>query len=93
MKKNGKKASDLHGEIKMYPQCVINIGVKDKTPIEELPKLKEAIEKVEETLGNNGRVLVRYSGTQNILRIMVETEDWELADGLGLEIKKAFTSI
>ena len=55
-----------------YPQVLSNVPVSTKPPIATLPKVLEAIAKAEADLAENGRVLVRYSGTQMLARVMVE---------------------
>ncbi len=72
MKRAGKPISQLAKLMKVFPQRLINIEVKDKLPIETVPEIVAAIEHVEKILGNVGRVLVRYSGTQPMCRVMVE---------------------
>ena len=72
MKREGKPISQLAKLMKIYPQRLINIEVKNKPPIETVPEIVAAIENVEKRLGNVGRVLVRYSGTQPMCRVMVE---------------------
>ena len=57
------------------PQVLINVPVASKPPLDGLRELKEAVERVERELAGNGRVLLRYSGTESILRVMVEGED------------------
>ncbi|WP_068470024.1 phosphoglucosamine mutase [Candidatus Protochlamydia phocaeensis] len=66
------KLSDLASFVQRYPQTCINVKVASKPPLETLDRLKSTTEQVEQTLGNTGRVLVRYSGTENICRVMVE---------------------
>lgn len=66
------KLSDLASIVKRYPQTLINVKVKSKPPIETLPKVQQAIQTVEKALDNHGCVLVRYSGTENICRVMVQ---------------------
>ncbi len=61
----------------VFPQVLINVEVTRKPDIESIPKIKDAIRTVEASLGEKGRVLVRYSGTQSLCRIMVEGEDME----------------
>ena len=56
----------------VFPQLLINIDVKKKPKIESVPEIMAAIKQVEDKLGEKGRVLVRYSGTQNMCRVMVE---------------------
>lgn len=72
MKKENKPLSELERVMKVFPQMLINIDVKKKPEIETVPEIMAAIKKAEEALGDKGRVLVRYSGTQNMCRVMVE---------------------
>ncbi len=72
MLKEGKSLSELARLMDVFPQKLINIDVKSKPEISTIPGLKEIIGQVERLLGEEGRVLVRYSGTQNMCRIMVE---------------------
>lgn len=66
------KLSDLAAIFKRYPQACINVKVLLKPPLEALKETKDIINQVEKSLGDTGRVLVRYSGTENICRVMVE---------------------
>jgi phosphoglucosamine mutase len=72
MKKEIKPLSELARIMKVFPQMLINIDVKIKPVIETVPEIMAAIKKAEEALCDKGRVLVRYSGTQNMCRVMVE---------------------
>jgi len=72
MVKEGKPLSELARMMDVFPQKLINIDVKSKPDINKIPKLMEAIKQIEKELGEKGRVLVRYSGTQNMCRVMVE---------------------
>ncbi len=72
MKKTGKKLSELARCMKKLPQLMVNVNVKKKIDFEKMPKVMEKINKAKKKLKNNGRIIVRYSGTQNIARIMVE---------------------
>jgi phosphoglucosamine mutase len=72
MQKEGKPLSELAKIMKVFPQVLINVTVKSQPEIATVPEIVTAIREVETKLGNRGRVLVRYSGTQNICRIMVE---------------------
>ena len=73
MKKDKKTLSELAGIIKTVPQVLINVKVKRKAPLEEIPELKSIIAEVEKELAGKGRVLVRYSGTQSVCRVMLES--------------------
>jgi phosphoglucosamine mutase len=72
MKKAGRPLSQLARIMKVFPQCLVNVAVKEKPPFEDVPGIVSAIRDVEKTLGTGGRVLVRYSGTQPLCRVMVE---------------------
>ncbi|MFA6914488.1 MAG: phosphoglucosamine mutase, partial [Endomicrobiia bacterium] len=69
------KLSDLCSWIKKYPQILINEKVVKKVPIKDLPETSKLIKNIELKLADNGRVLVRYSGTENLLRVMIEGQD------------------
>lgn len=60
-----------------FPQKLVNIRVTDKNAVESNPKVSEAISLVEKDMGDNGRVLVRPSGTEPLVRVMVEAETVE----------------
>jgi phosphoglucosamine mutase len=68
----GKPLSELSKMMEIFPQKLINVDVTSKPDISTLPKVTEVIKQVKSELGDNGRVLVRYSGTQNMCRVMVE---------------------
>ena len=72
MKTEGKPLSELAKIMKVFPQKLINIDVKSKPDLDTFPEIMSVINEVEEVLGENGRVLVRYSGTQQMCRVMVE---------------------
>ena len=73
--KEEKKLSEMCAWIKKYPQILINEKVAEKIPLEKLPATTKVIKQIEKKLGDNGRVLVRYSGTENLLRVMLEGQD------------------
>jgi len=72
MIKSGKPLSELAGMMEVYPQKIVNIEIKEKPDLNTEPRILEAIKQAELELGSEGRVLVRYSGTQNVCRVMVE---------------------
>ena len=72
MVRTGKPLSELAKMTDIYPQKLINVEVKSKPDISTIPRIKEVVGKIEKELGEEGRVLVRYSGTQNMCRVMVE---------------------
>lgn len=80
MLKEGKPLSELGRLMDIFPQKLINIDVQNKPAISSLPRLTEIIRQVENELGEEGRVLVRYSGTQNMCRVMVEGPSQEVTE-------------
>jgi len=72
MKREGKRLSELAKIMAVFPQVLINIDVKTWPELSTVPEISKAIKDVEKALGNRGRVLVRYSGTQKMCRVMVE---------------------
>jgi len=75
MQESGKPLSELVKVIKIYPQVLINVEVSHKIDIHSIPEISSAIQAVEHRLKDQGRVLVRYSGTQPLCRVMVEGPD------------------
>jgi phosphoglucosamine mutase len=73
----GRPLSALSTLMTVLPQVTINLEVSSKPPLDEVPRLSVAIRVIEELLGDHGRVLVRYSGTQSMCRVMVEGPDME----------------
>jgi phosphoglucosamine mutase len=60
-----------------YPQVLVNVRVASKPPLETIPEVNAELERVEHELEGRGRLLVRYSGTENLARVMIEGEDEE----------------
>lgn len=73
--RSGSTLADLIGDLKVFPQKIQNIRVREKIPFHQIPAVHSAIEKAEHELDGNGRVVVRYSGTEALARVMVEAED------------------
>lgn len=82
MKRSGTPLSKLAQVMTLSPQKIINVPVKDKPPLEQLPKLRQAVSEAERELGDRGRVLIRYSGTQAMCRVMVEGPTEEMTTRL-----------
>lgn len=76
----GKRLSELQEFISVYPQVLKNTVVSQKIPINELKNTSKLIKDFSEQLGSDGRILVRYSGTENKLRVMVEGADYQKID-------------
>ncbi|MBC1522022.1 phosphoglucosamine mutase [Listeria aquatica] len=81
MKATGKKLSELASEMQTYPQKLVNIRVTDKHAVTDNPKVHAVIEDVETDMAGNGRVLVRPSGTEPLVRVMVEAKTAEETEG------------
>ena len=60
--------------LKDYPQKIVNVKVKSKPPLDSLPEVARALAEAEAALGDNGRIVLRYSGTEPLARVMVEAE-------------------
>lgn len=78
MKQTGKKLSELADEVTIYPQLLVNIKVSQKDTAMEIPEIKAVVEKTEEEMDGQGRILVRPSGTEPLLRVMAEAPTDEL---------------
>lgn len=83
----------LASEVKIYPQLLQNIRVTDKDVVLNHPDVKAAEKAVEEALGNDGRILVRASGTEPLLRVMVEAETQELCEKYVTSVIDAMKSV
>ncbi|EGJ51571.1 phosphoglucosamine mutase [Desulfocurvibacter africanus] len=86
MQERGKPLSELAKLLEPYPQTLINVRVVRKTPFEEVPAVQKALVDAEQKLGGRGRVLLRYSGTEPLARVMVEGEDKALVKQLSEEL-------
>ena len=80
IKTSGKSLEELAGEVSIYPQKLVNIKVIDKKSAMEDAEILVECEKVEKELEGNGRILLRASGTENLIRVMVEASSDELTD-------------
>ncbi len=87
-----KPLSELARVMQPVPQVLLNREVARKVPLENLPRSRKSIEAAEKELGSNGRVLVRYSGTESKVRIMVEGSDGKLLKKLAVEIADTLIS-
>ncbi|MEO8070980.1 MAG: phosphoglucosamine mutase [Acidobacteriota bacterium] len=75
MAETGRELGDLASALVTFPQTLVNVRVRNKAPVDTVPEIRDATARVEAALGGRGRVLVRYSGTEPLLRIMIEGED------------------
>lgn len=80
IKETGKKLSELAAEVTIYPQKLVNIRVTNKNGAMEVPEIKAVIEEAEKEMNGEGRILVRPSGTEPLLRVMAEAPSDELVN-------------
>jgi phosphoglucosamine mutase len=92
MARTGKSLADLVSGLKVFPQTIKNVRVREKTPFAQVSEIQSAIAAAERELDGNGRVVVRYSGTEALARVMVEAESDDkmrtLADSIAAAIQK-----
>ena len=90
--RSGRSLAELVGDLKVFPQKIQNVRVREKVPFAQVPEIQKAIEAAERELDGNGRVVVRYSGTEPLARVMVEAESEErmraITAGIAGEIQK-----
>jgi phosphoglucosamine mutase len=91
--RSGKSLAKLVSDLKVFPQKIKNVRVREKIPFAQVPEVQRAIEAAERELDGNGRIVVRYSGTEALARVMVEAESEDkmqmLTAGIAGEIQKA----
>jgi len=91
--RSGRSLAELVSDLKVFPQKIQNVRVREKIPFAEVPGVQRAIDIAESELDGNGRVVVRYSGTEALARVMVEAESEEkmqtLTASIAGEIQKA----
>jgi len=72
--RTGKSIDELTADLKVFPQVIVNVKVREKKPLESIPAVAAAIRTAEEELKDSGRVVIRYSGTEALARVMIEAE-------------------
>ena len=88
----GKPLHQLVSDMKVFPQVIVNVRVREKQPLEQIPEVSARIEEAELALKGKGRVVVRYSGTEALARIMIEAESREEMERHAERIAKAIRS-
>jgi phosphoglucosamine mutase len=89
MVESGRELADLADELVTYPQTLMNVRVRDRVDVESVPAVADAMARVRAALGDHGRLLVRYSGTEPLLRIMIEGQDQATVQAWAEEIAHA----
>ena len=77
VQRSGKPLHQLVADLKVFPQVIVNVRVREKQPLEQIPEVSERIQEAECALQGKGRVVVRYSGTEALARVMIEAESRE----------------
>jgi phosphoglucosamine mutase len=72
--RSGKSIEELTADLKVFPQVIVNVKVREKKPLEGIPVVAARIRAAEEELKDSGRVVIRYSGTEPLARVMIEAE-------------------
>jgi phosphoglucosamine mutase len=86
MAESGRELADLASELVSYPQVLVNVRVKQKTELASVPAIADTMHRIEQQLAGQGRLLVRYSGTEPLLRVMIEGKDQQEIQGWAREI-------
>lgn len=86
MRKKNMLMSELAGSIELYPQMLINVAVAEKKSLKEFPEITRAIEESTRKLGDRGRILVRPSGTEPKIRVMVESDNYDMTKNIAEEV-------
>lgn len=89
IKRSGKKLSELAQVMTSLPQVLVNVKVRKKADLNKIKPIKEVIDQVEAELGENGRLLVRYSGTEALLRVMIEGENQNRIETLAHQVAES----
>jgi len=74
LRRAGQPLHELLADLKAFPQVIVNVKVREKRPLDQIPAVGEAIREAEEALKDDGRVVIRYSGTEALARVMIEAE-------------------
>jgi phosphoglucosamine mutase len=74
MVRSGRSLAELTADLKVFPQIIRNVRVREKVPFAQIPTVQQSITAAERELDGVGRVVVRYSGTEALARVMIEAE-------------------
>lgn len=86
----GGRLSSVRGLYKVFPQVLLNVRVSKRVPLEDLSEFQSELERAQRSLKDSGRVFVRYSGTEPLLRILVEAEDQKLVRSVSGRLAEVF---
>ena len=92
-----KSLAELAKDLKVFPQVIRNVRVREKVPFDQIPEARQAITDAQHELDGNGRVVVRYSGTETLAREMIEAKSKEqmerIAEGIGSAIRNSLGTV
>jgi phosphoglucosamine mutase len=77
IRRSGRSLHELVADLKVFPQVIVNVRVREKKPLDEITTVTDTIHAAEAELAESGRVVVRYSGTEALARVMIEAESEE----------------
>jgi phosphoglucosamine mutase len=92
MERTGRRLSELVSCMTVLPQVLVNVRVADRRNLDTIPGYAAALSGLERRLGPQGRILVRYSGTEPLVRVMVEGEDFNVISGVAEELADTLRS-
>jgi len=92
VQRSGKQLHQLVADLKVFPQVIVNVRVRQKQPLEQIPEVSQRIHEAEAALQGKGRVVVRYSGTEALARVMIEAESREEMERHAERIAEAIRS-
>jgi phosphoglucosamine mutase len=94
--RTGKSLDALTADLKVFPQVIVNVKVREKKPLDSIPSVVSAIHAAEQELKDSGRVVIRYSGTEALARVMIEAESEEAmrrhADAIAAAIRNELSA-
>ena len=92
MQDSQKELQELASGFQRYPQILINVKVREKRDFNDLPEVARLASETQERLGEKGRLLLRYSGTESLARVMIEGESQSEIDGYAQRLADAITA-
>ena len=92
LRESRKTLAEMTAGFKQYPQILVNVRVREKVPFNEMASVRAVVAEVEELLSQKGRLLLRYSGTENLARVMIEGENQNQIEDYSARIARAIES-
>jgi phosphoglucosamine mutase len=86
MADSGRELADLASQLVSFPQVLVNVRVRERKELQSVPAIADAMRRIEQRLAGQGRLLVRYSGTEPLLRVMIEGKNQDQIQAWAAEI-------